>query len=328
MLRQRCLRGGKSAIPGPIAASNREFCNEQVRDVAIFSNRPDSPVRIRSRPVVTAFPSASIALHSPGKAELASMLPGFRFLFAAIVLSMSVLVFGLGAAALLRTAHEQFVSIPSRRAPPEPVFAQRNEPPMPTLALLRFEPPVAEKAPDTIAATVVAEPDAPAASAPDPATVEPEKLAALGPEQPGPTELFEPDVPAAKNEPVAEAAAIEPPAAANDEVKVAAIAEAPPPPAPTTAPVTAPVAEAPSLEGNIAATRIATLGGPAVTIEQPTSVKTPSAKPDRSAARKRAARAKERRRIAARRAALRAQQAAAQQQANPFDPQVATRAKR
>ena len=28
------------------------------------------------------------------------MLPGFRFLFAAIVLSMSVLVFGLGAAAL------------------------------------------------------------------------------------------------------------------------------------------------------------------------------------------------------------------------------------
>ena len=30
------------------------------------------------------------------------MLPGFRFLFAAIVLSTSVLVFGLGAAALLR----------------------------------------------------------------------------------------------------------------------------------------------------------------------------------------------------------------------------------
>jgi len=34
------------------------------------------------------------------------MLPGFRFLFAAIVLSMSVLIFGFGAAALLRTAHE------------------------------------------------------------------------------------------------------------------------------------------------------------------------------------------------------------------------------
>ena len=65
------------------------------------------------------------------------MLPGLRFLLAAIMLSISMLVFGLGAAALLRAAHQEFVSIPSRRAPPEPVFAQRNEPPMPTLALLR-----------------------------------------------------------------------------------------------------------------------------------------------------------------------------------------------
>src|SRR4051794_19675365 len=193
----------KNAIHHPIAAFGREFCTTGFEAFAIFSNRPDSPARIRSRPVVTAFPSASIALHSPGKAELASMLPGFRFLFAAIVLSMSVLVFGLGAAALLRTAHEQFVSIPSRRAPPEPVFARASEPPMPTPALLRFEPPLAEKAPDTIAATVVAEPDAPAAFAPDPAPVEPEKLAALGPEQPGPTELVKPDVPEAKTEPVA-----------------------------------------------------------------------------------------------------------------------------
>jgi hypothetical protein len=255
------------------------------------------------------------------------MLPGFRFLFAAIVLSMSVLVFGLGAAALLRTAHEQFVSIPSRRAPPEPVFAKANEPPMPTLALLRFEPPVPEKAPDDVVATVVPEPEAPTASAPDAAPVELEKLAALGPEQPGPTELVKPDVPAAKTEPVAEAAPTEAPAAANDEVKLAAIVE--PPPATTVASsATEPVAQALSLEGNIAATKIATLGGPAVTIEQPASVKKPSAKPDRSTARKRAARARERRRIAAARRALLAQQAAAQQQANPFDPQVAARTKR
>ena len=47
------------------------------------------------------------------------MLPGFRFLFAAIVLSMSILVFGLGAAALLRAAHEEFASTPSWRAAPE-----------------------------------------------------------------------------------------------------------------------------------------------------------------------------------------------------------------
>ena len=53
------------------------------------------------------------------------MLPGFRFLFAAIVLSMSVLIFGLGAAALLRAAHEEFASIPSRRALPEPYSPSR-----------------------------------------------------------------------------------------------------------------------------------------------------------------------------------------------------------
>ena len=121
-------------------AVGAHFVTNSVRDVAISSNRPDSPREAGRLPVVTAFPLASTALQTSGKAELASMLPGFRFLFAAIVLSMSVLVFGLGAAALLRAAHEEFASIPSRRAPPEPVFAQQNEPPMPTLALLRFEP--------------------------------------------------------------------------------------------------------------------------------------------------------------------------------------------
>ena len=254
------------------------------------------------------------------------MLPGFRFLFAAIVLSVSVLVFGLGAAALLRTAHEQFASIPSRRAPPKPVFAQANQPPMPTLALLRFEPPVPEKAPDNVAAAVIPEPEA-TASAPDATPAEPEKLAALRPDQPAPAEPAKPDAPAAETVRVTEAAPAEVPVSA-DEVKLAAIAE-PAPAATAAATIPAPVTEAPSLEGNLAATKIATLGGPAVTIEQPATVKKPSAKPDRSAARKRAARAKERRRIAAaRRAALLAQQAAAQQQANPFDPQAVTRAKR
>jgi hypothetical protein len=318
--------GPKNAIHRSIAAFDREFCNEQVRDVAIFSNRPDSRCESGSLPVVTAFPSASTALHTLGKAELASMLPGFRFLFAAIVMSMSVLVFGLGAAALLRAAHEQFANSPSRRTPPEPVFAQHDEPPMPTLALLRFEPPVLEKAPDNVpgnaAATAVREPEESIASTPDAAPAEPEKLAALGPEQPGPTELPRPGVPATETVPVADAAPTDAPAAANNEVKPAAIAD--PAPATTTAPE--PVAETPSPEGNIAATKITTLGGPAVTTEQPASVKTPSAKPNRSAAPKRAARARERRRLAARRALL-AQQAA-QQQANPFEPQVATRAKR
>ena len=86
--------------------------------------------------------------------ELASMLPGFRFLFTAILLSMSVLIFGLGAAALLRSAHEEFVNLPTRRATPEPMFARLRDDPAPTLALLRVDP-VAEK-PDNVPAAVPA----------------------------------------------------------------------------------------------------------------------------------------------------------------------------
>ncbi|MBR1133197.1 hypothetical protein [Bradyrhizobium iriomotense] len=76
------------------------------------------------------------------------MLPGFRFLLAAIVLSTSILVFGLGAAALLRATHEQYVSNPSwRNGPQEQVFAQASEPAQPVLAALRAEPEPAEPAP-------------------------------------------------------------------------------------------------------------------------------------------------------------------------------------
>jgi hypothetical protein len=55
------------------------------------------------------------------------MLPGFRFLFTAIMLSLSILIFGLGAAALLRAAHEEVASNPSWRATPEMTFAQQPE---------------------------------------------------------------------------------------------------------------------------------------------------------------------------------------------------------
>jgi hypothetical protein len=69
------------------------------------------------------------------------MLPGIRFIFVTIILSVSVLIFGLGAAALLRAAHEEFASLPSWRVaqpqfPPAP--AETN---MPTLAMLRTETP-------------------------------------------------------------------------------------------------------------------------------------------------------------------------------------------
>jgi hypothetical protein len=69
------------------------------------------------------------------------MLPGFRFLFATVVLSVSVLVFGLGAAALLRAAHEEFVSLPSWRLSQQPLLAPQFEMSAPTLAMLRMDAP-------------------------------------------------------------------------------------------------------------------------------------------------------------------------------------------
>ena len=73
------------------------------------------------------------------------MLPGFRFLFAATFLTLSILVFGLGAAALLRAAHEQFATNPSWHAAPEATFVQQAEPARPLLAMLRVGTPAAEQ---------------------------------------------------------------------------------------------------------------------------------------------------------------------------------------
>jgi hypothetical protein len=133
------------------------------------------------------------------------MLPGFRFLLAAITLSISMLVFGLGAAALLRAAHEQFASNPSWHAAPEATFAQQPEPAPPILAMLHAEPPPVElKAPENVSALntpVIAppldqpdnvaapsEPAAVSAPAPEqasiaPAASEPDKVATIQPEQ-------------------------------------------------------------------------------------------------------------------------------------------------
>jgi hypothetical protein len=72
------------------------------------------------------------------------MLPGFRFLCAAIVLSVSMMVFGLGAAAFMRAAHQQFATLPLVRAPGAQ-FARQSEP-APVLAMLRIDAAVAEPA--------------------------------------------------------------------------------------------------------------------------------------------------------------------------------------
>ena len=256
------------------------------------------------------------------------MLPGFRFLFTAIVLSMSVLVFGLGAAALLRAAHEEFANHPSRRATPEPMFARLNDGP-PTLALLRVDPPVAEKPVENVPAVgpaAAADVPASAGQTPDAGPAEPEKLASLTPAEPIQVETAKPEEPAREKSaetpaaPDPAAAATEAPVA-NAEVKVAAIA-ATPEPAATNPPAISPepATDIPPFEGSIATTLIATLGGPAVLIDAKTSP--PEAKPDRSVARKRAAeRTRERRRIAASRRARLAREATAtlqQQQPNPF----------
>jgi hypothetical protein len=250
------------------------------------------------------------------------MLPGFRFLFAAILLSMSILIFGLGAVALLRAAHEEVASIPTRWAPPEPVFAQQNEPP--TLALLSVEPPVAEKPADTVAPV-----ETPAEQIPDATPlVEPEKLATPNADQSEPSEAAKEETPAietAMETATAPAAPATPDQAeapaSTDEAKLAAIADdapagseaAPATPEPASAPATPEVSPA--------ATKIATLGGPAVTVEETASAKATNAMPDSSAAKKRlrSQRAKERRRAA--------QRAVMQQPLDPFALPTITRAK-
>src|SRR5579862_3609277 len=81
----------------------------------------------------------------PARRNLFPMLPGFRFLFAAILLSTSVLVFGLGAAAVLRAAHEQFAESGSWRPAPDTSAAQQGEMATPVLAMLRVDQPTAPK---------------------------------------------------------------------------------------------------------------------------------------------------------------------------------------
>lgn len=73
------------------------------------------------------------------------MLPGFRFLIMTILLATSVLIFGLGAAALLRATHEEFASMPTLRTLQQQLpatFAERFNPaPQAILAMVRVDPP-------------------------------------------------------------------------------------------------------------------------------------------------------------------------------------------
>ena len=239
------------------------------------------------------------------------MLPSFRFLFAAIVFSMSILVFGLGAAALLRTAHEEFASNPFWHGAPEKTFPQPSEP---VLALLRVEP--------------LPEPDdVPSVAAPvEPAAVpsvaaEPENIAALGQENSSQPESAQPEIPVPES-PVQSATAPAQVEAVSGETKLATTEEASSP-ANEAAPTASGETSAPVLpEAGIAVAKIAALDAPAVAIEakpppKAANARTISAEPDESVIKKRqqARRAAQRRRIAAR---ARLARQAARQAADPF----------
>jgi hypothetical protein len=259
------------------------------------------------------------------------MLPSFRFLFAAVVLSMSILVFGLGVAALLRTAHEEFASNPFWHPAPEATFPQQSEPRGPVLALLRVDPlPAEQEAPDDVRSDAAMVEPAAIASAP----AEPENIAALSSEEVSPQETAKPEIPAAESPAQGETAPAQAEAAA-DETKIAAAEQASSPeneaapaaPEQTSAPAS-PEAGAPS--GNIAA-----LDAPTAAIEAKPAAKAASAKPvrgepDDSVIRKRqqARRASQRRRIAVRaRLARQAAQQAANPFAQPFAPPAATQSR-
>jgi hypothetical protein len=279
------------------------------------------------------------------------MLPGFRFLFAAIVLSMSVLVFGLGAAALFRAAHETFASTPSWHTPPETTFAQQGQASKPVLSMLRVDTPIAEEAPDkapvvtappVVAATAepiatTALPLPPEQAATSPAPAEPEQMAALQPVDSTAPATANPDLPVAENPPDRAAPAQDEPAvpqaatpATADETRVAAATEqqqqpneAVPPAAATATAEAVPAppepANAPSTAGTETfSTTIATLGGPPVNIGS--AAKATDPKPDKGATKKHDQAKREHRH---RRSVARAELAQAPQPVDPFGQPVA-----
>lgn len=261
------------------------------------------------------------------------MLPGIRFLLTAIILSASVLIFGLGAAALLRAAHEEVANIPARRVMAEPVFAHQPDAPTPTLALLRLEPVAPEKAPDTPPADAAPIPEPVAESAPVP-KVETKRLAALTSDDPTagdaandttPAEATKPEITAKpEGETSLAETPVSPPASAEapapTEARLAALDTASPPPSDTQPVAFEQIAPPAMTDTSLRTTKSAALGGPAAKAETTNEAKKAGEEPDPAEIRrkKRAERARERRRQAARRARLAAQQAAAQQTFDPF----------
>ncbi|MEY9179134.1 hypothetical protein ABIG06_000841 [Bradyrhizobium sp. USDA 326] len=199
-----------------------------------------------------------------------SMLPGFRFLFAAILLSTSILVFGLGAAALLRATHQQYVSNPAwRNGPQEQVFAQVPEPARPVLAVLRIEPELsAEPAPSL-------RDQVPTIGLP---ASEPDQVAALTAEADPQPEAVAPPAEVSAVEPAEPEATVEAAAPASTDTLTPADTTASIPEAKPAATVSEPAPADPgaaiaSSALDVAAAKLAALNEPATT-----AVKEPSAK--------------------------------------------------
>jgi hypothetical protein len=290
------------------------------------------------------------------------MLPGFRFLLAAIILSMSILIFGLGAAALLRTAHEAFASAPTWQPAPETRFAQAGdatkEANKPVLALLRVddapkaEPTASANAPVTAPAepaalppqesslAEAAKPETPVAESPvaeDPVAASPVAESPVAESPVTTSSASESVATAAENPPQAEAAPApaDTPAPA-DENKLAAteaaaptanaaipvVAPAVPAEAPPAAPEQASVPNPPSVGVDGASKTIATLGGPAVTIAAAPPANPAIAKPDKNALKKKRLQAQ--RANARRKAAARAAQQASQPPLDLFGQPMTT----
>jgi len=272
------------------------------------------------------------------------MLPGFRFLFAAVVMSMSVLVFGLGAAALMRTAHEDFAANTSWRAPPEPRFARQDETASPVLATLIVRPRAAEDAatePGSETTAALSRTGASPCEAAKPGVAmtvasiqSPTQVDAAAKAEPAPTPVApQTDAPASTDDAKIELKS-EPSIAAADTFKTAVSASAttgqvPPATSETSSPSpepppTAEQTDAPVAPLSDAMTRIATLGGPPVIIDDTSTNASEAAKEAEAKLEKekklQAERAKERRLAAARRARLEQQAAANQQLFNPFQP--------
>lgn len=287
----------------PPGAARRRFLTNAGEAVAVFSNSLIRCVRCVANAASFCghrVPDGSRAFDA--KAELAFMLPGLRFLFVAIVLSMSMLVFGLGAAALLRAAHEEFATNPSWHATPETMFAQRSDATRPVLAMLRVEETPAVEQPQPPQSD-----SAPAAAPAEPMAIEAapaDQTAALKVVDSPPPEPSTPQIPVeATSAPIEPVLALAPtlpetPAATAEEKPLAEI------PSPASQPDATPPAQmAPPVQASAPTTRktegasskIAALGGAAATVE-------PTAKSDRKTVkikkRKHAKRKVHRRRIA------------------------------